>query len=222
FYAHERLRPGPLYIRGVGPAAGPYRDVVARTIQILQQTPDDIKDDAWFDLELLDELAFDPRAYDHGHPVNRRPNYLFGEWDPHWIDSRGRYRRFVVRQNTLEAMLSRLKGATGTRLEELKFEAAAVFAGTVLMASGTSGNGPNAYDSTITLTKLVPRIAHYRDEFYKRLITQVDGAHGERLRLEAVTMRQPFAACRQHLNQALALERAVELQESMLARIFAA
>ncbi|HJZ90493.1 MAG TPA: hypothetical protein VKE40_06440, partial [Gemmataceae bacterium] len=66
FYPHERLRPVPLYIRGVGPAAGPYRDVVARTIRILEQTPDDIKDDAWFDLDLLDELAFDPRAYDHG------------------------------------------------------------------------------------------------------------------------------------------------------------
>ena len=31
----------------------------------------------------LDELAFDPRAHDHFHPVNKRPNVLFGEWDPH-------------------------------------------------------------------------------------------------------------------------------------------
>ena len=24
---------------------------------------------------------FDPRAYDFDHPVNKRPNYLFGQWD---------------------------------------------------------------------------------------------------------------------------------------------
>src|SRR5207247_1058208 len=83
--ARERLRPIPRYIRGVGAASGPYHDVVQRAIRILEQTPDEIKDDAWFELALMDELAFDPRVYDHGHPVNRRPNYLFGEWDPHLI-----------------------------------------------------------------------------------------------------------------------------------------
>ena len=36
----------------------------------------------------------DARAYDHGHPANRRPNYLFGEWDPHLIDRHGHYRRY--------------------------------------------------------------------------------------------------------------------------------
>jgi hypothetical protein len=221
-YAHEKVRPVPIYLRGAGVAHGRYHDLVEQGLELLRQTDPDLLAEAQFDFELLDELAYDPRAYDHGHPVNRRPNYLFGEWDPHWIDNRGRYRRFVVRQNTLEAMLSRLHGASGTHLEELKYEAAAVFAGTVLMASGTSGNGPTAYDSTVTLSKLVPRIAHYRDAFYKRLITQVMGVHGERLRLEATQLRQPFAACRQHLNQALARERAVELQESLLARIFAA
>ena len=56
----------------------------------------------------MDELAFDPRAYDHGHPVNRRPNYLFGEWDPHLIDNKGHYRRFVVRQAVLDALLARI------------------------------------------------------------------------------------------------------------------
>ena len=60
----------------------------------------------------MDELAFDPRAYDHGHPVNRRPNYLFGEWDPHLIDNKGHYRRFVVRQAVLDALLARIANPT--------------------------------------------------------------------------------------------------------------
>jgi hypothetical protein len=78
-YPHERLRPVPLYLRGVGAATGPYKEVIGHAIRILETTPEEIKDDAWFDLGLMDELAFDPRAYDHGHPVNRRPNSLFGD-----------------------------------------------------------------------------------------------------------------------------------------------
>src|SRR6266851_639099 len=92
------------------------------------------------------------------------------------------------------------------------------FAGTL---SKTSGNGPDTFDSNITLSKLVPRIARYRDAFYKRLITSVGGKHGEKLREEATRMRQPFASARQHLNQELARQRAVELQESLLALAFA-
>ncbi|HEV3146435.1 MAG TPA: hypothetical protein VGZ47_21285 [Gemmataceae bacterium] len=118
-YAHERVRLVPLYLRGAGVAHGRYHDLVQQGLELLRNTDPDLRAEAQFDPELLDELAFDPRAYDHGHPVNRRPNYLFGEWDPHWIDNRGRYRRFVVRQNTLDAMLSRLQGASGTRLEDL-------------------------------------------------------------------------------------------------------
>ena len=50
------------------------------------------------------ELALDPRAYDFDHPVNKRPNYHFGQWDPHAIDPRGFYHRFVVQQVTLDAL----------------------------------------------------------------------------------------------------------------------
>ncbi|HJZ90125.1 MAG TPA: hypothetical protein VKE40_04585, partial [Gemmataceae bacterium] len=227
FYAHERLRPVPLYIRGVGPAAGPYRDVVARTIQILQQTPDDIKDDAWFDLELLDELAFDPRAYDHGHPVNRRPNYLFGEWDPHLIDSKGHFRRFVVRQTVLEALLARIANPTRGHAElqdahgALLFEAAAVLAGTILMASGVCGDGPTAHDSDARLASLVPEVARYRDTFYGRLLETVGGDHGDLLRIEAKRLKQPFGGIRQHLNQELAKQRAAQLQNHELAVLLA-
>src|SRR5439155_11222226 len=130
-------RPVPLFIKGAGVAWGRYQAVVTRALAILQDTPPSLLAEAQLDLTLLDELALDVRAYDHGHPVNRRPNYVFGEWDPHHIDNNGRYRRYVARQITLDALLDRVEDAAapGTR-EERGWEAAAVLAGTILMASG--------------------------------------------------------------------------------------
>ena len=60
------------------------------------------------------------------------------------------------------------------------FEAGAVLAGTILMASGISGSGPDTHDSNTTLMTLIPRIATYRDVFYERLIDRLDGDHAER------------------------------------------
>src|SRR6185295_17315196 len=102
-YDHERVRPVPLYIAGAGVACGKYHELVSATLQILAATDPDVLRLAYFDPELLDELAFDPRAYDFNHPVNKRPNYHFGLWDPHIIDQRGYYRRFVLQQTLLEA-----------------------------------------------------------------------------------------------------------------------
>ena len=224
-YPRERLRPVPLYLRGVGPAAGAYREVMAQAVRILEHTSDDIKDDAWFDLDLMDELAFDPRAYDHGHPVNRRPNYLFGEWDPHVIDNKGHYRRFVIRQAVLDALLARIANPSPAHRDlldphgALLFEAAAVLAGTILMASGVCGDGPTAHDSNARLATLVPEVARYRDAFYGRLLETVGGDHGDLLRAEAKRLKQPFGGIRQHLNQELAKQRAAQLQNHELAGI---
>ncbi len=222
-YPHERVRPVPLYIRGAGVAHGRYREMISLALDILEKTDPDLLQEACFDPNLLDELAFDPRPYDHGHPVNRRPNYLFGEWDPHLIDEQGRFRRFVVRKATLDSILTRIPEKDSrevTRAERIQ-ETGAVLAGTILMAAGTSGTGPTAFDSTVTLSKLVPRIARYRDAFYKRLIAGIGGEYGEKLRVESQKFRQPFGSARQHLNQELARQRAVELQESHLALLFA-
>ena len=123
--------------------------------------------DAQFDLPLLDELAVDVRAYDHGHPVNRRPNYVFGEWDPHHLDNNGRYRRYVVRKITLDALLDRVSQAEPGTTDERLTEAAAVLAGTILMAAGVSGSVPGALDSSISLATLLPRAARYRDAFMR-------------------------------------------------------
>jgi hypothetical protein len=95
-YAHEWVRPVPLFVRDAGVCAGPYREVVARAIRLLETIDEDLLRAAHFDPQLLDELAFDPRAYDFDHPVNKRPNYQFGQWDPDHLDNQGYYRRFVV------------------------------------------------------------------------------------------------------------------------------
>ncbi|HEV3449068.1 MAG TPA: hypothetical protein VG099_30815 [Gemmataceae bacterium] len=220
-YDHERVRPVPIYIREAGVAWGRYSALVSKALEILATTDAGLLTEAYFDADLLDELAFDPRAYDHQHPVNRRPNYVFGEWDPHHLDSQGRYRRYVARQVALDALLERVENAGQLDPAEVLFEAAAVFAGTILMATGSSGNSPSTHDSTTTLASLMPRIAGYRDAFYASLLDKVGGPHGARLRAEATTTRQPFGGARQHLNQYLARHRAAQLQQRHLSLLFA-
>jgi hypothetical protein len=220
-YAHEWIRPIPLFVRSAGVSVGPYREIVERALDILRATDQAILGKAFFDPDLLDELAIDPRAYDFDHPVNKRPNYHFGQWDPHHIDNQGRYRRFVVQQVTLDVLLDRVNQGGELPREELLLEAATVLCGTMLMASGTSGSGPDAHDSATTLSTLLPRIAAYRDAFYEQFVARLAGAHGERLRAEAVAGKQPLAGARQHLNQQMARRRAAQLEHVHLALLFA-
>jgi hypothetical protein len=220
-YEHERVRPIPVFLRGAGAAWGPYHALVSKALEILATTPQSILTEAYLDPELLDELALDPRAYDHGHPVNRRPNYVFGEWDPHHLDNQARYRRYVARHITFDALLDRVTHPGDLDPAEVLFEAAAVFVGTMLMATGTSGSGPSTHESTTTLATLMPLIARYRDAFYTHLLEEMTGAHGIRLRKEASATRQPFGGARQHLNQYLAQHRATQLQQRQLALLFA-
>ncbi len=220
-YPHERLRPVPLYIAGAGVACGKYERLLADALETLNSTDPDVLRLAQFDPPALEELSFDPRAYDFNHPVNKRPNYHFGQWDPHHVDNQGRYRRFVVQQTLLDALLERVETQTDLPAEELLREASVVLAGTILMASGTSGSGPEAFDSATTLSNLLPRIAQYRDDFYRQVMSGMTGPHAERLKSETVSLRQPFAAARQHLNTALARRRALQLQHVHLAILFA-
>lgn len=225
-YAHERVRPVPLYIGDVGPDRGPYYDVVALALDILRRVDSSVLRAAWFDLALLDELAYDPRAYDFDHPIHKRPNHHFGQWDLDLIDQRGFFRRFVVQQVTLDALVSRIdapqpRGEPKATRDELLFEAGAVLAGTMLMGSGTTGNGPECHDSTVTLANLLPRIAAYRDAFYADLITRVGGAHAERLQAEIRRLKQPFGGARHHLNAYLARMRAAQMAHVHVAHVYA-
>ena len=85
--------------------------------------------------------------------------------------------------------------------------------------SGISGRGPDTHDSGVTLSKLLPRIASYRDAFYKQHLARLDGPHGTRLREESTTLRQPFGGARQHLNARLARLRATQLQHVHLGTV---
>jgi hypothetical protein len=221
-YEHEWVRPVPLWIRGAGVADGPYRELVETALAILDATDPALMFDAMFALEQLDELAFDPRAYDFDHPVNKRPNYLFGQWDMNRLDNAGLCRRFVLQQAALDALLDRLRRRGRAPRKEILFEEAAVLAGTMLMGAGVSGNRPDAHDSTVTLAGLMEKIAVYRDAFYEQLLQNLKGRHVERLRAEAVELRQPFGGARQHFNHFLAQRRAKQLEHVHVAQLFAA
>ncbi len=223
-YPHERVRPLPIYIRGVGVATGPYRDVVDRALWMLERTDGRILRMAHYDPDHLLELAIDPRAYDFDHPVNKRPNHHFGQWDPHSISNRGYYQRFVIQQVTLNALMARIDSERDLPAEQIRTEASAVLAGTILMASGISGAGPDSFDSNTTLGNLLPGIAAYRDAFYELLIEQLaidDPEHAARLQDEARRLRQPFGAARQHLNAQLTRSRASQMEHVRLASVFA-
>ncbi|MFM7109488.1 MAG: hypothetical protein ACKOZU_13000, partial [Planctomycetaceae bacterium] len=204
-YGHERVRPLPLFVAGAGSAHGRYRDLVAAAVAILAAAPEHLLRQADFDPAALEELAIDPRAFDFLHPAASRPNYLFGLWDPARIDEQGRYRRMVIQQATLDGILAwpdraAAVGAPSPELdEEHRRESAAVLAGVVLMASGLSGHGPGARQAALPLAELLPRIAGYRDEFYRWLLGTLSPRHRARLEEEAARQRQPFGGVRRHI-----------------------
>ncbi|HWA98597.1 MAG TPA: hypothetical protein VG713_08895, partial [Pirellulales bacterium] len=220
-YQHEWISPVPLFWPRVGVDDGPHRELIERAIEVLRETDPAILESAYFDLGNLDELAVDPRAYDFDHPANKRPNYHFGQWDPRSIDLQGNYRRFVLQSVSIDCIAQRVvESGPGSQSERL-VEAATVLAGTILMASATSGSGPDTYDSSVTLATLLPRIAAMRDRFYRYWLERLVLGHAERLRAEAERLRQPFAGARQDLNRRLAQLRASQLERVHLARLFA-
>ncbi len=115
-YAHEWVRPIPLYIREAGVAVGRYHEVVS-------PGPGGARNDRrrLARRRLVRPPAgstsspSNPRAYDFDHPVNRRPNYHFGGWDPHAIDNAGFYRRFVFQQVTLDGLIEPRRAERRTR-----------------------------------------------------------------------------------------------------------
>lgn len=220
-YSHERFRPLPLYLRGAGASSGRYSALITAALETIGRLPADFVASAYFDPAMLDEIALDVRAYDHSHPVYKRTNYTFGEWDPHCLDVSGRYRRFVLRSIILDSLLNWMQQAEDLNEDEKITEAAAVLAGTMLMASAVSGSGPDTHHSTVSLTTLLPKIARQRDAFYAMLLESLPGKHGDRLRREAKSMQQPFGRIRQHLNLYLAHYGCRQMQRSQLAYLFA-
>lgn len=220
-YAHERVRPVPIFLRGAGVGWGPYRELLGQALELLEQAPPELLEQSYFDWERLEEIAVDPRAYDFEHPVNKRPNYHFGQWDPGHLNRQGCFSRFVLVQVTLDVLNSRVDETPARRRKGALWEAAAVLSGTMLMASTMGGRAPETHDSTVSLNTLLPRIAAQRDAYYEQLLARARGAHGQALREEAARLRQPLGGARQHLNHGLARLRARQQQHVHLARLFA-
>ena len=180
----------PLFVAGAGAAHGRYRDLVAGGLEILAAAPPDLLRQADFDLAALEELAFDPRAFDFMHPAASRPNYLFGLWDPQ-PDRRagplppdGGPAGHARRHSLLADRPRRWPARIPTTDAELRLESSAVLAGVMLMASGLSGHGPAADPGGASrLGDLLPRIAGYRDAFY-RWLHQPAACRGIAQRLE--------------------------------------
>lgn len=220
-YSHERFCPVPLYLKGVGVAAGPCKALLESTLQFLKQLPEDLTGPAHFSLERMDELCLDVRAHDHLHPVNKRTNYMFGEWDPELIDTKGYYRRFVIRSIILDSLLEWLHTDNGTSAEERLFDSSAVLAGTILMASSISGSGPQTYDSDVSLTSLLPTVARQRDSFYQTLLETAQGERRKRLERLTQESRQPFGHVRHELNMTLSRYGARQVQHRHLSWLYA-
>ena len=218
-YPYERTRPLPIYIAGAGSCAGRFQAIIDQALVLLKAAPAEVQATARLDVEKLDEIAVDVRAYDHDHPTFKRTNYLFGEWDPHVIDTKGFYRRFVIRMIILDA-LTHWVSRQSDKVEAV-FDAAAVLCGTMLMASAISGEGPNYHDSTVSLTVLLPKVARQRDDFYARLMQSLKGPRAKRVERESNRTQQPFGHVRQSLNLHLAHYGARQVQHRHLANAFA-
>ncbi|MGL4943290.1 MAG: hypothetical protein ACRC46_08870 [Thermoguttaceae bacterium] len=226
--AHEWVAPIPLWIRGIGAATGKYRELLEAALNMFDGVDGDIVRESGLEPSCLTEIVLDPRAYDFDHPVNRRPNYHFGYWDPTAIDNSGQYYRYVVHQVLLDCALARVDTAymgdstvSNVPRDELVYESGAVLLGTMLMGSGVTGSGPSAYDSTVTINSLMPIIAGYRDRFYTSLLERTPEKIKTRLVEEERQLFQPFGGARQDLNKRLAKRRADQLQRLHLARTYA-
>ncbi len=220
-YSHERTCPVPIYLRGAGIAAGKYQELIRRTLEFIEATPPEILQSAHFDLSRLEELSLDMRAHDHTHPVNKRTNYMFGEWDPHLIDTQGYYQRFLIRKIILDSLVDWIEKNQSDQPEEVLYDASAVLCGTMLMASAISGSGPDTHSSDVTLTSLLPQVARQRDAFYARLLEAVEGPRAQRLDQQNKLTQQPFGHVRQGLNLYLARYGARQMQHRHLALIYA-
>lgn len=219
-YPHERFRTVPLYLRGAGVAWGPYQTLISSALEILYQADQSLALEAHLDLSCLEEISMDVRGYDHSHPANLRPNYFFGEWDPHHLDSQGRFTRFVLRKALLDILKDRAEDPASNP-EEMAFEGAGVLAGTMLMAAAVSGRSPGTHEASISLASMIPGIARIRDTFYEHLLTIAPEAHRRRLQEEKSLLKQAFGGARHHLNNLLGRKRAAHVQNRFIGLLLA-
>ena len=220
-YAHEFVCPIPLYVRGAGTAFGRYHALMERAVRILETVDESLREQFYFQIENLDEIALDPRGLDQEHPANFRPNYQFGLWDPHSLNERGCYRRLILHDLPLEIAFRWATRPDPPPGSDPWLEAAAVLAGTMLMGAAVWGPYPGALMSTTNVSQLLARIAKARDDFYLRLMSITGETTQSALASEFAAHGRPFEAVRQFLNTTLAEYRSSQVHDSGLARIMA-
>ena len=201
--------------------AGIYHEVIALALDLLRDHRSGDLEAAWFDPNLLDELAIDPRAYDFNHPVNKRPNYHFGQWDPHHLDGQGRYRRFVLQQVTLDALLERVATVQRPAARGTAVRSGGRTGGHDLDGLGHQRRQSAAHDSSTTLVDAVAADRRLSRRLLSSTFPRLSGPHAATAGGETAALHQPFAAARQHLNAQLARRRALQLQHVHLALLFA-
>ncbi|WP_144994061.1 hypothetical protein [Polystyrenella longa] len=221
-YRHEWQRPLPLFLKDVGCAAGSYEHLIETALEFFHQIPENILHNSYFELDKLEELSLDMRAYDSLHPVNKRTNYPFGEWDPNLVNTGGYYTRFVLRKIILDTMLFWIEETTPViGYKEALHDASAVLCGTILMATSISGAGPGTHDSSVSLSTLMPMIARQRDAYYDAIMKQCSGDRQQRLVSVLTQTQQPFGHVRQFINLSLSRYAAQQVQHRQLAHFFA-
>ena len=223
-YPHEKFHPIPVYRKTAGVAAGPYHDLLEKTFELLQSLPDKIVAATYFHLEHLEEATVDVRSYDYNHPVYKRTNYLFGEWDPHQVGLDGFYHRFVLRKIILDALIDWIYQETHLRkmpYKEALFDASAALSGTILMASSISGAAPDSFNSNVSLSTLLPVVARHRDFFYEHLMAKISGKRAKRLEEIRQVTQQPFGHVRHALNMFLSTHGARQVRNRELALMYA-
>ncbi len=223
-YPHERLCPIPIYIRGAGVACCRYGPLVWWTLKILQEVPDSIALQADFDFEQLEEIALDPRPLDFQHPLQHRPNNIYGSWDLHRLDRSGRYCRYIVQKANLDFLCRWVAEKLNSGQADPQvtiFQAAGVLANTTLMAMGISGGHPSAIPSTENLGRLVDKIASYREEFYQWLHQNASRWLGQRAAHSAPGKATYFAEVRRSLNRSINDYRAREAHRSRFVQLMA-
>ncbi|MBL4885873.1 MAG: hypothetical protein JKY95_15250, partial [Planctomycetaceae bacterium] len=223
-YPHEKFHTIPIYVASVGVSVGPYHDLLSKTLEMLKDLPDQIVSATHFHLDHVQEVTVDLRSYDYNHPVYKRTNYLFGEWDPHQIGLDGFYHRFVLRKIILDALLDWIhqqRYQEKVPYEEALFDAAAALSGTILMASSVSGAAPDSFDSTVSLSTLLPVVPRHRDYFYEHLLSNISGERAARLQKLKQITQQPFGHVRHALNIFLSTHGARQVRNRELALMYA-
>ena len=123
----------------------------------------------------MEELALDVLAHRTTHPVTKRTNYTFGEWDPHRIDTKGTlHPHGAPARFALDALLD-LDRLSSKKL--MAWRSVDHRRGRRTQRHDADGlvdqrsRSRKGHDPSVNLISLLPKVARQRDAYYERLMT---------------------------------------------------